>query len=104
MTHPALERLRAYAEVRGAFVEFSNTDAANAAYHGLSALDARVFRDLIGSPLGLWPVSLRELALKRVVELGLCGEVLAETVAAWIKNGGCDEDRRGQPSHDEVND
>jgi hypothetical protein len=54
-------------------------------YMGLSDEQQIIFDNLMKKPLNQWPKSLFEFAKSNANEVGFCGEVLAESVALWVK-------------------
>ena len=54
-------------------------------YMGLNNEQLIMFNSLIKKPMNQWPKSLWEFVRSNCNELGLCGDVMAESVALWVK-------------------
>jgi hypothetical protein len=52
---------------------------------GLRNYELYMYNDLMESPMNEWPESLSEYVNKQAKKYGLCGEVISQAVAQWIK-------------------
>ena len=63
-------------------------DRYNAEYFGVSVELSAEHRRLMGMPMGQWPENLKAKVKEHVDRYMLCGEVVADAVAEWLKAGG----------------
>lgn len=66
-------------------VHYTATDKSNAGYFKLPLKHMWIHNLLMSIPMGKWPKELQEFVKEECQRMGVCGEVIACSVAEWMK-------------------